>query len=65
MQVDTLANQISAPRKSPFLANIFKEGLKKKFKDIKSGFITISDMDESFSFGDVNSINKVSLAIFE
>ena len=63
MQVDTLANQISVPRKSSFLATVFKEGLKKKFKDIKDGFITISDMDESFSFGDVDSINKVSINI--
>ena len=63
MQVDHLADAVKTPKKSTFLTSIFKSGLQKKFKNLKTGHISINDGDETFSFGDGSSDEKVSVDI--
>ena len=63
MQVDHLADAVKTPKKSTFLTSIFKSGLQKKFKNLKMGHISINDGDETFSFGDSSSDEKVSVDI--
>ena len=63
MQVDHLADAVKTPKKSTFLTSIFKSGLQKKFKNLKMGHISINDGDETFSFGDGSSDEKVSVDI--
>tara|TARA_A100001011_G_scaffold144386_1_gene152542 strand:- start:972 stop:2231 length:1260 start_codon:yes stop_codon:yes gene_type:complete len=63
MQVDHLADAVKTPKKSTFLTSIFKSGLQKKFKNLKTGHISINDGDETFSFGDSSSDEKVSVDI--
>ena len=63
MQVDHLADAVKAPKKSTFLTSIFKNGLQKKFKNLKTGYISVHDGDETFSFGDSSSNEKVSVNI--
>ncbi len=62
-QVDHLADAVKTPKKSTFLTSIFKSGLQKKFKNLKTGHISINDGDETFSFGDGSSDEKVSVDI--
>tara|TARA_Y100000814_G_scaffold117114_1_gene83785 strand:+ start:433 stop:1692 length:1260 start_codon:yes stop_codon:yes gene_type:complete len=63
MQVDHLADAVKTPKKSTFLTSIFKNGLQKKFKNLKTGHISVNDGDETFTFGDSNSDEKVSVDI--
>ena len=63
MQVDHLADAVKTPKKSTFLTSIFKSGLLKKFKNLKTGHISVNDGDETFTFGDSNSDEKVSVDI--
>ena len=63
MQVDHLADAVKTPKKSTFLTSIFKSGLQKKFKNLKTGHISVNDGDETFTFGDSNSDEKVSVDI--
>ena len=63
MQVDHLADAVKTPKKSTFLTSIFKSGLQKKFKNLKTGHISINDGDETFPFGDGSSDEKVSVDI--
>ena len=63
IQVDHLADAVKTPKKSTFLTSIFKSGLQKKFKNLKMGHISINDGDETFSFGDGSSDEKVSVDI--
>ena len=63
MQVDHLADAVKTPKKSTFLTSIFKSGLQKKFKNLKTGHISINDGDETFFFGDGSSDEKVSVDI--
>ena len=63
MQVDHLADAVKTPKKSTFLTSIFKSGLQKKFKNLKTGHISVNDGDETFSFGDSSSDEKVSVDI--
>ena len=63
MQVDHLADAVKTPKKSTFLTSIFKSGLQKKFKNLKTGHISVNDGDETFTFGDSSSDEKVSVDI--
>ena len=63
MQVDHLADAVKTPKKSTFLTSIFKSGLQKKFKNLKTGHISVNDGDETFSFGDSSSGESVSVDI--
>ena len=63
MQVDHLADAVKTPKKSTFLTSIFKSGLQKKFKNLETGHISVNDGDETFTFGDSNSDEKVSVDI--
>ena len=63
MQVDHLADAVKTPKKSTFLTSIFKNGLQKKFKNLKTGHISVNDGDETFTFGDSSSDEKVSVDI--
>ena len=63
MQVDHLADAVKTPKKSTFLTSIFKSGLQKKFKNLKTGHISVNDGDETFSFGDSSSGERVSVDI--
>ena len=63
MQVDHLADAVKTPKKSTFLTSIFKSGLQKKFKNLKTGHISVNDGDETFSFGDSSSCESVSVDI--
>ena len=63
MQVDHLADAVKTPKKSTFLTSIFKSGLQKKFKNLKTGHISVNDGDETFTFGDSSSGESVSVDI--
>ena len=63
MQVDHLADAVKTPKKSTFLTSIFKSGLQKKFKNLKTGHISVNDGDETFTFGDSSSDEKVTVDI--
>ena len=63
MQVDHLADAVKTPKKSTFLTSIFKSGLQKKFKNLKTGHISVNDGDETFTFGDSSSGERVSVDI--
>ena len=63
MQVDHLADAVKTPKKSTFLTSIFKSGLQKKFKNLETGHISVNDRDETFTFGDSSSDEKVSVDI--
>ena len=63
MQVDHLADAVKTPKKSTFLTSIFKSGLQKKFKNLETGHISVNDGDETFTFGDSSSDEKVSVDI--
>ena len=63
MQVDHLADAVKTPKKSTFLTSIFKSGLQKKFKNLETGHISVNDGHETFTFGDSNSDEKVSVDI--
>ena len=63
MQVDHLADAVKTPKKSTFLTSIFKSGLQKKFKNLETGHISVNDGDETFTFGDSSSEEKVSVDI--
>ena len=63
MQVDHLADAVKTPKKSTFLTSIFKSGLQKKFKNLKTGHISVNDGDETFTFGVSSSGESVSVDI--
>ena len=63
VKVDHLADEITNTKKTKFLAGFFKNGLKAKLKHLKFGFITVTDKNEKYSFGDKNSNFKGSLNV--
>ena len=63
MQVNYLADQVANSKKSTFLSSIFKKGIMKKFKHLNYGHIEIYDGEEIFSYGDLNSNDKVTVKI--
>ena len=63
MQVNYLADQVANSKKSTFLSSIFKKGVMKKFKHLNYGHVEIHDGEEIFSYGDLNSNDKVTVKI--
>ena len=63
-RVDLAAEKLMAIKKPSFLATFFKKIILKKLEQLKFGFLTISDGDEIYLFGDDRSELKVNLEIF-
>ena len=55
IRVDHSANRLSELKKSTFLKSIFKNIILKKFKNLKVGYIHITDGKEVYEFGDKKS----------
>ena len=55
IRVDHSANRLSELKKSTFLVSIFKNIILKKFKNLKVGYIHITDGKEVYEFGDKKS----------
>jgi cyclopropane-fatty-acyl-phospholipid synthase len=63
-RVDLAADKLMAIKKPSFLAAFFKKIILKKFKQVKFGFIKITDGDEEYYFGDEGSKLKANVEIF-
>ena len=63
MKVNQLADYASSSKKTTFLASIFKKGVMNKFKHLQYGSIKIIEGDETLSFGDSESDDKVTVTI--
>jgi cyclopropane-fatty-acyl-phospholipid synthase len=64
LQVNHLADDIKKLKKSTFLGGIYKKGALKKFKNLNSGCIYLIDGNQDFTFGDINSSDKVTVTVF-
>ena len=58
-----MADTIRIPKRTTVLSSIFKNGLKKKFNNLKHGSVFLNDGGESFVFGDKTSDYKVNVTI--
>ena len=63
MKVNQLADHAASSKKTTFLASIFKKGVMNKFKHLQYGSIKIIEGDETLSFGDSESDDKVTVTI--
>jgi len=63
MKVNQLADHAASSKKTTFLASIFKKGVMNKFKHLQYGSIKIIEGDETLSFGDSESDDKVIVTI--
>ena len=63
MKVNQLADQVASSKNSTFLSSIFKKGVMNKFKHLQYGSIKIIEGDETLSFGDSESDDKVTVTI--
>ncbi len=64
MQVNQLADRVSESKKSTLLSSFFKKGVMEKFKHLQYGHIEIQDRGETYTFGNYQSSDKVTVKIY-
>jgi len=63
IRVDSAANRLNDLKKPTFLVSIFKKVILKKFKNLKFGYVHLTEGEEIYKFGDNSSEMRAKIKI--